>query len=184
MATPCSQDHWIAHVLDAKPERHQPRALTLLCAMPDAENQPACESLRDPLTEGNCQPALWVGACLPQDRACVVTCDYSFIKRWRHRHTSGMIESHGMTVRLCTTAAPYTQPLDSGTATSWEVPSVTVFSTTLALATCKSCQWPSCRSKRCSVVCSSRRTRSTAGNSLSLTRGSPLGPGIDEGGRS
>jgi putative transposase len=40
-------NHRITNVLDAIPKKHQPAARTLLCAMPYAESQAACEVLRD-----------------------------------------------------------------------------------------------------------------------------------------
>jgi hypothetical protein len=182
-AAPCSQDDWITHVLDAKPEGYQPRAQTLLCAMADTESQPTYESLRNSLTGGNCQLALSAGECLSQDQACWVACDHSSSQHSYHRHTSGMIESHGVAVRLCTTATPFVQALDSVTATFWQVLSLDVFSTAAALAICTSCRRPSHHSKHCLVVCSSRCIRSTFGYPLPLTLGGPLGPGRSEGGR-
>jgi hypothetical protein len=174
-ATPSSQDYWITHVLDAKPGGHQPRAQTLLCAMLDAERRPACESLRNLPIGGNRRLAPWHGACLPQDWACLVTYHYLISKRSCHQHTSGMIESRGVAVRPCTTATQPVQALDSTIATSRKVLRVAVSSTVITLATCKSCQRPSYRSKHSSVVCSPRRTRFAYGNPLSLTRGGGVG---------
>jgi hypothetical protein len=42
-------------VLDAMPTKHQAQARTLLCAMPDAKSQAACEALRDPFVK-RCAP--------------------------------------------------------------------------------------------------------------------------------
>lgn len=39
-------NHRITNVLDARPKKEQAQARTLLCAMPDAESQAACEKLR------------------------------------------------------------------------------------------------------------------------------------------
>jgi putative transposase len=46
-AEPRCWNHRITKVLDAIPKKHQPAARTLLCAMPYAESQAACEVLRD-----------------------------------------------------------------------------------------------------------------------------------------
>jgi len=39
-------NHRLTNVLDAMPKKHQAEARTLLCAMPYAETQAACEALR------------------------------------------------------------------------------------------------------------------------------------------
>lgn len=170
-------------MLDARPERHQPRAPTLLRAMPDAESRPTSESLRDLLTGGNHRPALWDGERLPQDRGCLVTCDYPFSQHSCHRPTSGLIKPHDVAVGLRMTATQDVRPLAPATTTFWEVLSIAIGSTAVTWATCKPCRRPSYRSKHRSVVCSSRYIRSTGINPLSLTRGGTLGPRISEGGR-
>jgi hypothetical protein len=170
-------------VLDARPERHQPRAPTLLCAMPDAESRLTSESLRDSLTGGNRQLALWDGGYLSQDWACSVIWAYLFSKRSYHQSTSGMIKSHDAAVRLRMTATQDVQPLSPATTTFWEVLSVAIRSTAVAWATCRLCRRPSHRCKHRSVVCSSWDIRSTGVTPSPLTRGGPLEPRTSEGGR-
>jgi hypothetical protein len=182
-ATLCSQDYWVTHVLDARPERYQPGAPTLLCAMPDAERRLTSESLRDLLTGGSHQLALWGGERPSQDWAGLVTCDYPCSKHSCHWPTSGIIKSHDVAVRLRITATQDVQPLAHATTTFWEVLSGALCSTAVAWATCKSYRRPSYRSKHCSEVRSSRYIRSTDVNPLSLRRGGPLGPRRSVGGR-
>jgi putative transposase len=50
-------NHRITNVLDAIPKKHQAQARTLLCAMPYAENQTACEKLRAQFDKRYCQVA-------------------------------------------------------------------------------------------------------------------------------
>ncbi|HSF32647.1 MAG TPA: transposase [Candidatus Tectomicrobia bacterium] len=44
-------NHRIINVLDATPQKQQTQARTLLCAMPYAESQAACEALRGQFTK-------------------------------------------------------------------------------------------------------------------------------------
>jgi hypothetical protein len=175
------QDYWVTHVLDARPERHQPRAPTLLCAMPDAESRPTSESLRDLPTGGNYQLTSWERPS--QSRACLVACDHPFSTHSYRRPTSGLIKSLGVAVRLRMSATQDVQPLAPAITTFWEVLSIAVCSMAVAWATFKSCRWLSYRPKHCPVVCLSRYIRSTGVNPLSLTRGGTLGPRVSEGER-
>jgi hypothetical protein len=145
--------------------------------MPDAESRLTSESLRDLLTGGNRQLALWDCGRLSQARACIATPDSPFSQHSCHWPTSGIIRPHDVAARLCMTATQDVRPLAPATTTFCEVLSVAICSTAVAWAACKSFRRPSYRSTHYSVDCSYRYIR----YSLPLMLGGPSGLGRSAG---
>jgi putative transposase len=114
-------NHRITNVLDAIPKKHQPEARTLLCAMPYAESQAACEALRDQFVKRYRQLAPKAVERLLHDWERLVTF-YQFPREhWRHLRTTNVVESPFAAVRLRTTAAKRFKKVDSATAMIWKV---------------------------------------------------------------
>lgn len=114
-------NHRITNVLDAVPTKHQVEARTLLCAMPYADTQAACEALRAQFDTRYRQLAPKAVERLGYDWERLVTF-YQFPREhWRHLRTTNVVESPFATVRLRTTAAKRFKQVDSATAMIWKV---------------------------------------------------------------
>jgi transposase-like protein len=114
-------NHRITNVLDAIPKKHQPAARTLLCAMPYAESQAACEALREQFVKRYRQLAPKAVERLLHDWERLVTF-YQFPREhWRHLRTTNVVESPFAAVRLRTTAAKRFKKVDSATVMIWKV---------------------------------------------------------------
>jgi putative transposase len=114
-------NHRITNVLDAIPTKHQAQARTLLCAMPYAESQAACEKLRVQFAERYSQLAPKAVERLAADWERLVTF-YQFPREhWRHLRTTNIVESPFAAVRLRTTAAKRFKKVDSATALIWKL---------------------------------------------------------------
>ena len=114
-------NHRITNVLDAVPTKHQVEARTLLCAMPYADTQAACEALRAQFDTRYRQLAPKAVERLGYDWERLVTF-YQFPREhWRHLRTTNVVESPLATGRLRTTAAKRFKQVDSATAMIWKV---------------------------------------------------------------
>jgi putative transposase len=114
-------NHRIPNVLDAVPTKHQAEARTLLCAMPYADTQAACEELRAQFDKRYRQLAPKAVERLGGDWERLVTF-YQFPREhWRHLRTTNVVESPFAAVRLRTTAAKRFKKVESATAMIWKV---------------------------------------------------------------
>jgi putative transposase len=114
-------NHRITNVIDAIPKKHQPAARALLCAMPHAESQAACEALRDQFVRHYRQLAPKAVERLGADWARLVTF-YQFLRdHWHHLRTTNVVESPFAAVRLRTTAAKRLKKIDGATAMIWKL---------------------------------------------------------------
>jgi putative transposase len=114
-------NHRITNVLDAMPKKYQAEARSLLCTMPYAETQAACEALRAEFT--SCYRKLVPKAVerLADDWERLVTF-YQFPREhWPHLRTSNVVESPFATVRLRTTAAKRFKKVENATALIWKI---------------------------------------------------------------
>jgi putative transposase len=97
-------NHRTTNVLDAIPTKHQAQARTLLCAMPYAESQTACEELRAHFAMRYSQLAPKALERLTVDWERLVTF-YQFPREhWRHLRNTNVVESPVAAVRRRTTA--------------------------------------------------------------------------------
>jgi putative transposase len=114
-------NHRITNVLDAIPKKHQPAARTLLCAMPYAQSQAACEKLRAQFVTRYHQFAPKAVERLGSDRERLVTF-YQFPREhWHHLRTTNVVESPFAAVRLRTTAAKRFKKVDGATVMIWKL---------------------------------------------------------------
>src|SRR5262245_15314742 len=114
-------NHRITNVLDAIPQKYQADAQTLLCAMPYAETQAACEQLRAQFDTRYCQLAPKAVERLGHDWERLTTF-YQFPREHcRHLRTRKVVESPFAAVRLRTMAAKRFKKVDSATAMIWKV---------------------------------------------------------------
>jgi transposase-like protein len=114
-------NHRITNVLDAIPKKYQAQARTLLCAMPYAESQAACEKLRVQFEKRYRALAPKAVERLAHDWERLVTF-YQFPRdHWRHLRTTNVVESPFAAVRLRTTAAKRFKKVDSATAMIWKM---------------------------------------------------------------
>jgi putative transposase len=114
-------NHRLTDVLDAIPRKYQASARTLLCAMPYADTQAACEQLRAPFARRYRPLALKAVERLGHDWERLITF-YQFPRRhWRRLRTTNVVESPFAAVRLRTTAAKRFKKVDSATAMIWKV---------------------------------------------------------------
>jgi putative transposase len=114
-------NHRITNVLDAVPTKHQAQARTLLCAMPYAESQDACEEQRVRFVKRYCQLAPKAVDRLRRDWERLVTF-YQFPREhWCHLRTTNVVESPFAMVRLRTTAAKRFKQVDFATAMIWKI---------------------------------------------------------------
>jgi transposase-like protein len=114
-------NHRLVNVLDAMSKKHQAEARTLLCAMPYAETQAACEALRAEFTTRYRKLAPKAVERLADDWERLVTF-YQFPREhWPHLRTSNVVESPFATVRLRTTAAKRFKKVENATALIWKL---------------------------------------------------------------
>jgi putative transposase len=114
-------NHRLTNILDAIPKQYQAEARTLLCAMPYAETQAACEALREQFTHRYRKLALKAVERLADDWERLVTF-YQFPREhWPHLRTSNVVESPFATVRLRTTAAKRFKKVENATALIWKM---------------------------------------------------------------
>jgi putative transposase len=114
-------NHKITNVLDARPKKHQAEARTLLCALPYAVTQAACEALRTEFTSRYRKVAPKAVERLADDWERLVTF-YQFPREhWPHLRTSNVVESPFATVRLRTTAAKRFKKVENATAMIWKI---------------------------------------------------------------
>jgi transposase-like protein len=114
-------NHRITNVLDAVPTKHQAEARTLLCAMPYADTQAACEELRAQFDKRYRQLAPKAVERWGGDGERLITF-YQFPREhWRHLRTTNAVESPFAAVRLRTTAAKRFKKVDTATAMIWKV---------------------------------------------------------------
>jgi putative transposase len=113
--------HRILNVLDAMPKKQQAETRTLLSAMPYAETQAACETLRGQFTTRYRKLAPKAVERLADDWERLVTF-YQFPREhWPHLRTSNVVESPFATVRLRTTAAKRFKKVENATALIWKL---------------------------------------------------------------
>jgi transposase-like protein len=113
--------HRILNVLDAMLKKHQAEARTLLCAMPYAETQAACEALREQFTTRYRKLAPKAVERLADVWERLVTF-YQFPREhWPHLRTSNVVEPPFATVRLRTTAAKRFKKVENATAVIWKI---------------------------------------------------------------
>jgi putative transposase len=114
-------NHKIVNVLDALPKKQQVEARTLLCDLPYAETQAACEVLREKFTTRYQKVAPKAVERLADDWDRLVTF-YQFPREhWPHLRTSNVVESPFATVRLRTTAAKRFKKVENATAVIWKI---------------------------------------------------------------
>lgn len=114
-------NHRLVNVLDAIPNKHQAAAGTLLKALPYAETQTACETLRDQFVQRYRDLAPKAGERLLHDWERLVTF-YQFPREhWPHLRTTNPVESPFAAVRLRTTAAKRFKQVTSATALIWKL---------------------------------------------------------------
>jgi putative transposase len=117
--TPAEQRCWnhrITNVLDTLPKKHHTEARSLLCAMPYAETQAACETLRAEFTSRYRKLAPKAMERLADDWERLVTF-YQFPREhWVHLRTTNIVESPFATVRLRITAAKRFKKIENATA--------------------------------------------------------------------
>jgi transposase-like protein len=114
-------NHKITNVLDALPKKHQAEARTLLCAMPYADTQAACEALRAEFTTRYRKLAPKAVQRLAEDWDRLVTFYQFPRKHWPHLRTTNVVESPFATVRLRTTAAKRFKKVENATALIWRL---------------------------------------------------------------
>jgi transposase-like protein len=114
-------NHRLTNVLDALPKKLQAEARTLLCAMPYAETQAACETLREQFTTRYRKLAPKAIERLTDDWERLVTFYLFPREHWPHLRTSNVVESPFATVRLRTTAAKRFKRVENATALIWKV---------------------------------------------------------------
>jgi putative transposase len=108
-------NHRIPNVLEVIPRKPQAPARTLLCAMPYAESQVACEQLRTQFDKRYRPRAPKAVARLAHDWDRLVTF-YQFPREhWRHLRPTNVVESPCATARLRTGAAKRFKQVDSAT---------------------------------------------------------------------
>jgi putative transposase len=114
-------NHRITNILDAIPKKYQAEARSLLCAMPYAETQAACEALRAEFTTRYRKLAPKAVERLADDWERLVTF-YQFPREhWSHLRTTNAVESPFATVRLRTTAAKRFKKVENATALIWKI---------------------------------------------------------------
>jgi putative transposase len=114
-------NHRITNVLDVIPKQQQAQARTLLCAMPYAESQAACEQLRTQFDKRYRQLAPKAVERLAHDWDRLATF-YQFPREhWRHLRTTNVVESPFATARLRTGAAKRFKKVESATAIIWKL---------------------------------------------------------------
>jgi putative transposase len=114
-------NHRLTNVLDALPKKYQAEARSLLCTMPYADTQAACETLRAEFTTRYRKLAPKAVERLADDWERLVTF-YQFPREhWPHLRTTNIVESSFATVRLRTTAAKRFKKVEHATALIWKL---------------------------------------------------------------
>jgi putative transposase len=113
--------HRITNGLEAIPKKQQAQARTLLCAMPYAESQAACERRRAQFDKRYRQVAPKAVERLARDWDRLVTFSQFPRDHWRHLRTTKVVESPFATARLRTSAAKRFKKVDSATAIIWKL---------------------------------------------------------------
>jgi transposase-like protein len=113
-------NHRNTNVLDAIPNKQQAQERTLLCAMPYAESQEACERLRAQFDTRHRQLAPKAVERLAYDWDRLVTFYQFPHERWRHLRTTNVGESP-FAARLRTGAAKRFKKVDAATAIIWKL---------------------------------------------------------------
>jgi putative transposase len=114
-------NHRMVNVLDAMPKKHQAEARTLLGAMPYAESQAACETLRAEFTTRYRKLAPKAVERLADDWERLMTFYHFPREHWPHLRTTNVVESPFATVRLRTTAAKRFKKVENATALIWKL---------------------------------------------------------------
>ena len=114
-------NHKITNVLDAMPKKQQTEARSLLCTMPYAETQAACEALRAEFTTRYRKLAPKAVERLADDWERLVTFSQFPREHWPHLRTTNVVESPFATVRLRTTAAKRFKKAENATALIWKI---------------------------------------------------------------
>lgn len=114
-------NHKLVNVLDALPTKHQAAASALLRAMPYAESQAACETLREQFTARYQALAPKAVERLKDDWERLVTFYQFPQEHWVHLRTTNIVESPFATVRLRTTAAKRFKKVENATAVIWKL---------------------------------------------------------------
>jgi transposase-like protein len=114
-------NHRLVNILDALPKKLQAEARMLLCAMPYAETQAACEALRAEFTTRYRQLAPKAVERLTDDWERLVTFYQFPCEHWPHLRTTNVVESPFATVRLRTTAAKRFKKVENATALIWKL---------------------------------------------------------------
>src|SRR5919205_561729 len=114
-------NHKITNTLDALPKKHQAEARSLLCAVPYAETQAACEALRAEFINRYRKLAPKAVERLADDWERLVTFYQIPREQWAHLRTTNVVESPFATVRLRTTAAKRFKKVENATALSWKM---------------------------------------------------------------
>jgi putative transposase len=114
-------NHRITNILDAMPKKYQAEARTLLCAMPYAETQAACETLWAEFTTRYRRLTPKAVERLADDWERLVTF-YQFPREhWPHLRTTNVVESPFAMVRLRTTTAKRFKKVENATALIWKL---------------------------------------------------------------
>jgi transposase-like protein len=103
------------------PKKYQAEARTLLCAMPYAETQTACETLRADFTNRYRKLVPKAVERLADDWDRLVTFYQFPQEHWLHLRTTNVVESPFATVRLRTTAAKRFKKVENATALIWKM---------------------------------------------------------------
>jgi putative transposase len=114
-------NHRLTNVLDAMPKKYQTEARTLLCALPYAKTQAACEKLRTQFATRYHQLAPKAVVRLADDWERLLTFYQFPEEHWPHLRTSNIVESPFATVRLRTTAAKRFKKVENATAVIWKL---------------------------------------------------------------
>ncbi len=114
-------NHRLTNVLDALPKKHQAEARTLLCAMPYAETQAACDVLREKFSNRYQKVAPKAVERLADGWERLVTFYQFPHEHWPHLRTANIVESPFATVRLRTTAAKRFKKVENATAVIWKI---------------------------------------------------------------
>src|SRR5262249_42918471 len=114
-------NHRLTNVLDAMPKKYQAEARTLLCALPYAETQAACEKLRT-------QFATRYHKLAPKAVQRLAGHGYGLVRfyqfpceHWVHLATSSVVVSPFATVRLRPPAAKRFKKVENATAVIWKL---------------------------------------------------------------
>src|SRR5262245_6462716 len=103
------------------PKKQQAEARMLLCSMPYANTQGACEALREQFPTRFRKLSPKAEKRLADDWERLVTFYQFSLEHWPHLRTSNVVESPFATVRLRTTAAKHFKKVENATALIWKI---------------------------------------------------------------